>query len=127
MAWDWRKSKKIVVSGYVIYLIKLTWAPLVTDAPRSFASAPTKPVTRLIEPHRPARPVRRDVDARLRVAARRSGPASSAHDLSRGGRPRPPRCAIPDSQRGVSPRCASSETTDSLLANELSIIFCVFK
>ena len=68
-------------------------------------------MARLIEPHRPARPVRRDVDVRLRVAARRSGPASAAHDLSRGGRPRPRRCAIPDSQRGVSPRCASSETT----------------
>ena len=68
-------------------------------------------MTRLIEPHRPARPVRRDVDVRLRVAARRSGPASAAHDLSRGGRPRPRRCAIPDSQRGVSPRCASSGTT----------------
>ena len=92
-------------------LSKFAWAPHVTDAPRCFASAPTKPVARLIEPHRPARPVRRDVDVRLRVAARRSGPASAAHDLSRGGRPRPRRCAIPDSQRGVSPRCASSETT----------------
>ena len=81
----------------VIQLVsKSAWAPHVTDTPRSFASAPNEPVTRLIEPHRPARPVRRDVDVRLRVAARRSHPASAAHDLSRGGCPRPRRCAIPD-------------------------------